>query len=702
MASKEDDRMLRLTLALALLVGGVTTGVAQQTPQPAQRPANDSSQLYILEPLEVGGKIDDLTGVAVSASQGFVGFQDFRLRPLTREGELLENVPGLIMTQHSGDGKANQMFVRGFNLDHGTDFATHIEGMPVNVPTHAHGQGYTDLNFIIPELVDHVEYRLGTYYSEIGDFGAAGGAILRLRRSLPVPLLLAEAGENGFRRVVAAGSPIVGPGQLLVGGELKRYDGPWLVAQNLRKISGLARYSWDSGQNSFSILAMGYDNVWAPSDQIPLRLVESGELDRFGQVDPTLTGSSSRFSLSGTWLRGGANSSQRLDVYAIRYNLDLYSNFTFGLEDPDDGDQIQQQDDGRRILGANLAHVQPIGGRHSLTAGVQTRLDLANVALRRTHQRQLIEPVRVDEVTQWSMGAYAELRTEWRPSLRSVLGLRGDYYHFDVLADISENSGKTRASILSPKASLIYSPRRDTELYLSGGLGFHSNDARGVFTTIDPLSGEQAEPVHPLVRARGAELGMRVAPSGSAWRSTATFWTIDLDSELLFVGDAGTTEPQDRTRRLGLTITNFYRFSPRFAADLDVSLARARFVAAEPGEDRIPGALENVVTAGITWEPEQQGPFATLRLRHFGDYPLIEDNSERATGTSLLNLNLGWAFGPRLRLGLSVLNVLDSKAYDIQYFYASRVPGEPTEGVEDMHFHPVEPRQVRLGVRWGF
>jgi hypothetical protein len=695
--------MYRTVVSLLLLGLWAAPAAARQQPsQTEPGAANDTALIYILEPLLVGGRIDDLTGVALSASQGFVGFRDFQLRPLVREGELLENVPGLIMTQHSGDGKSNQMFVRGFNLDHGTDFATVVEGMPVNVPTHAHGQGYTDLNFVIPELVDHVEYRLGTYYAEIGDFGAAGGAFLRLRQSLPQPLLSAGVGEDGFRRVVAAGSTPLGAGTLLAGGELKHYDGPWVVPQELRKLAGVARYTLDRGQNSFSVLALGYDNAWAPSDQIPLRLVESGELDRFGQVDPTLAGESSRFSLSGTWLRGGASSSQRLDLYGIYYDLDLYNNFTFELEDPEEGDQFQQRDDGRRIFGGNLAHVQPVGGRHTLTAGLQTRLDLADVALRRTHQREPIETIRQDEVTQWSSGAYAELRTEWQPALRTVVGLRGDYYGFDVRSDMAENSGTAGAAILSPKASLIYAVRPDTELYLSGGLGFHSNDARGVVTTIDPATGEEADPVDPLVPARGAEIGLRVAPGQAAWRSTLTLWTVDLDSELLFVGDAGTTEPQDRSRRFGATLTNFYRLSPRLAADFDVSLARARFVEAEPDEDRIPGALENVITGGITWEPEQDGPFAALRLRHFGAYPLIEDNSVRSSATSLLNLNVGYTVGTRLRVGLSALNMLDTKASDIQYFYGSRLAGEPGNGVEDVHFHPVEPRQFRLTATWGF
>ncbi len=311
-----------LTLVLEPL-GAQESGTGGDGAPAAPAVGRDSASIYVLEPLVVEGRYDDLTDIAVTASQGLVGHQDLKLRPLVREGELLETVPGLIMTQHSGDGKSNQMFVRGFNLDHGTDFSTKVEGMQVNIPTHAHGQGYTDLNFIIPELVDHVEYKLGSYYAEIGDFGSAGGAHLRLRRSLPEPLAVAGFGEDGYRRIVAAGSEDLGSGELLLGGEMKRYDGPWAIPQGLDKLSGLARYTWQTGDNLFSLLALGYDNDWDASDQIPRRLVQGDVIGRYSQVDSTLGGASSRYSLSGTWMREGGESSQRVDLYGILYELDL-------------------------------------------------------------------------------------------------------------------------------------------------------------------------------------------------------------------------------------------------------------------------------------------------------------------------------------------------------------------------------------------
>lgn len=688
----------RTAAFLALLAVAAPGLAAQRDTVRAAGVPGDTLPVFTLAPMVVEGRSENLTRVAPTASVGFVGYRDFHLRPLVREGELLETVPGVIMTQHSGDGKANQMFVRGFNLDHGTDFATVVDGMPVNLPTHAHGQGYTDLNFLIPELVDQVEYQLGPYYADIGDFGAAGGARLRLKRRLDRPFTESSLGAHGFGRIVAAGSTRAAGGELLAGGEAKSYDGPWLVPEGDRKLSGLLRYSWTRGQSLYSVLGLGYDGRWNASDQIPRRLVQRGQLSRFGQVDTTLGGTSYRYSLSGSWLRATPGSSQSLDLYGILYDLSLFSDFTYFLDDPRAGDQIQQRDRGRKVVGLALTDGRTLG-RHRVTTGLQLRLDRFDVGLLRTHERRAVAPVRSDRGTETSSGAYAQVESRWTSSLRTVLGLRGDAFTFDVSSNRPLNSGSTSAGIVSPKASLIWTPDERAELYVSGGLGFHSNDARGAVQMVDPITGEAVHPVDPLVRSRGGEVGFRLTP-GADWRTTVSAWAVDLASELVFVGDAGTTEPSAASRHEGVTIANFARLTPSLTADVDFSLARARFRDVARGDDRIPGALENVVTAGLTREPRENGPFAALRLRRFGDYPLIEDDSRRAPSTSLVNMNAGWALG-RLRVGASVLNVLDSAGSDIEYFYASRLPGEPVGGVEDVHFHPVEPRQLRLVASWG-
>lgn len=666
-----------------------------------EQPRTDTlPDLYLLRGVVVEGRIDDLTQVAASASQGRVGAADLRLRPLSREAELLETVPGLIMTQHSGDGKSNQMFVRGFNLDHGTDFLTRVEGMPVNIATHAHGQGYTDLNFLVPELVDYVEYQLGNYYAEVGDFGSAGSAQFRLRRALARPIFSSGFGENGFARVVAAGSTRIGPGDLLAGGEFKGYDGPWDRPQDLSKKSGMLRYSWASGNHAFSLLGLGYDNRWNSSDQIPQRLVDQGRISRFGQVDSTLTGASSRYSLSGHWARSGDHSQQRVEMYRIQYDLDLYGNFTYFLGDEENGDQVLQRDRDRVILGMNAMHVQPfqwMDRSHTLTAGAQTRFDQADVGLFATRRRQIVDAIREDVVDQWGTGIYLQAESRWSPTFRSIVGVRGDHYRVKVESDLAANTGDASASIVSPKLSLIFGPWSGTEVYASAGRGFHSNDARGATSRVTP-DGDPVDPVPPLVPSLGAELGFRTTPK-PGWRSTLALWTVQLDSELLFVGDDGSTEPSDGSRRVGVTWANFYRVTPRLTTDLDISFTRARFLDVDPGEDRIPGSLSNVVAAGVSWEPEERGLFGALRLRHLGGYAMIEDNSVKADPASLVNLNAGYRLGA-LRVSLNVLNLLDSKAADIQYFYESLLPGENSP-VEDVHFHPAEPRQLRLMLSWG-
>ena len=691
------------TTAVPFVLAALATLPASSPVAAQTEPDADTIPVFDLEPLMVVGRVDDLTGIAATASVGYIGFQDLARRPLTREGELLEMVPGMILTQHSGSGKSNQMFVRGFNLDHGTDFATRVEGMPVNIPTHAHGQGYTDLNFLIPELVDNIEYSLGNYYADVGDFGSAGGARIQLRRGLDGPMFLLGAGENGHRRLLASGAVGVGSvGTLLAGVEVRGYDGPWDVPEEVEKVSGMLRYAHDGASSRFSLLGMAYDNSWRSTDQIPLRAVESGLISRFGQIDETLGGASSRYSLSANWTRSAGSSSQRVEAYGIRYALDLFSNFTYLLDDPDLGDQIRQNDDARLTYGVSLAHQQLLdfGDRsHRLTVGAELRGDRADVSLSRVRARMPISVVRRDEVHQLSTGIYTEFVSPWSGRFSTSLGLRADAYRFDVTSDLASNSGAETDAILSPKFSMAFKATDDTELYLAGGFGFHSNDARGTVTRIDPASGEPAEPVDPLVQSRGAEIGIRTAPFDGL-RSTVTLWTVALDSELLFVGDAGSTEASDPSRRFGITLANFYRINSEWNADVDVSFTRARFVDADPGFDRIAGALENVVALGLSREPFGDGAFGALRLRHFGSYPLVDDNTERAEANALLNLQLGYRLG-RARLSVGIFNLLDEVHSDIQYVYPSRLSGEPAGGIEDRHFHPAEPRALRVTLSWG-
>ena len=663
--------------------------------------ARDTLKRYTLPPVTVTGHADDLIGTASTASEGRVGAADLRLRPIAREGELQETVPGVIVTQHSGDGKANQYFVRGFNLDHGTDFATSVEGMPLNMPTHAHGQGYTDLNFLIPELVASIDYRLGVYYAQIGDFGSAGAAEYHLVRALDRPFVTATGGEHGMARIAAAGSARAGDGQVLVGGEVKTYNGPWDVAEELRKVSAVASYNAARGSSQYSVLAMAYHNQWNASDQIPLRAVEDGAISRFGQIDPTDGGSTGRYSLSGSWRHSGVRAVDHIGVFAIRSDLSLFSNFEYLLTDTTRGDQFNQSER-RTVLGGQATREQQLSGSGAqvLTAGLQIRYDiLSPVGLYHTEARARLGTVREDDVQELGAGVFVQATSRWRPWFRTDFGIRGDFYSFDVTSDNPVNSGQRDAAIVSPKASLVFEPSPQAELYVSGGFGFHSNDARGTTITIDPGTGLPAQRVDPLVRSRGAEVGVRVTPLES-WRSTLSLWALNLDSELLFTGDGGTTEPSAASHRYGATWANVYRPTAHVSFDVDVSFAHARFVGVAAGEDHIPGALENVVACGLTWRPVTRGPYGSIRLRHFGSYPLIEDNSVRATPVDLVNAEVG-LLRSALRLQLSVLNLFNEVASDIEYYYTSRLGGEPVSGVDDLHFHPVEPRQIRLSLGWG-
>ena len=697
-------------IARATLLAGATlalsaqAGDAQAPRTPSARPTTDSARARAVDTVRVIGRIDDLIGTAASASEGRIGAVDLRARPILREGELLETVPGVIVTQHSGDGKANQYFVRGFNLDHGTDFQTKLEGMPLNMPTHGHGQGYTDLNLVIPELVDHLEYKLGVHHAELGDFGSAGGAEFHLVRSLDAPFASTEYGANGLARLAAGGSRTVGAGTLLLGGEAKVYDGPWERSQDVRKLAGVARYGWTRGGSRLSVLGMAYRNRWNATDQIPRRAVADGRLSRFGTLDSSDGGNAARYSLSGSWRHVGGRSVQEVQLYGVHSDLQLYSNFAYFLSDEARGDQFAQWDR-RTILGGSATHAQAVellGTSHELRTGVQLRGDIiGGLGLAQTVARRRVQTIREDRVRQTGAGVFVEAQSRWRPWLRTVLGLRADGHAFDVRSDRAENSGERTAGIVSPKASLVFAPTPTTELYVSGGTGFHSNDARGTTIRVDPASGEAASRVDPLVRSRGAELGVRATPLAQL-RSTVSLWTLGLDSELLFVGDAGATEASAGSRRSGITVANFYRPLPSLSLDLDVSLARARFRDVPADAAHIPGALERVVAGGIAWLPTDHGVFGAVRARHFGAYALREDDGVRAGASTLLNADAGYLLRSGLRLQLTVLNLTDSRVDDIQYYYASRLQGEPSGGVEDVHFHPAEPRQLRAALGWRF
>jgi outer membrane receptor protein involved in Fe transport len=650
----------------------------------------------------ITARYDDSLGLWDSASQGAITREGIEKRPLLRTGEVLESIPGLIVTQHSGEGKANQYFLRGYNLDHGTDFATWVAGMPVNMPTHAHGQGYTDLNFLIPELIARTIYKKGPYYAEEGDFASAGSAHIDYVDRLPASLASVTAGSFNYRRSLLAGSPALGGATLLYGLEYVQNDGGWDHPDNYAKLNGVLRYSQATAEGRFSVTAMAYSADWNATDQIPRRAVDTGLLSRYGTLDPTDGGLASRYSLSAEWRHAAGSVSRAASLYAVRSRLDLFSNFTFFLTDPINGDQFNQSER-RTLAGGTVSqtwHAAAAGHETSTTAGIQLRHDrISPLALYTTRARQRLAVVREDEARVTSVAPYISNTFAWTDWFRSIAGLRADRVRFALTSDNPVNSGESRDSIVSPKLSLVFGPWRHTEYFLNWGKGFHSNDARGTTITVDAASGAPAARVPPLVRTKGYETGARSRPL-PGFSTTLAFWTLAQDSELLFVGDAGTTEPSRPARRNGLEWLGQYAPNGHLAVDTSIALTRARFTDANAAGPLIPGAPNHVASAGVTVDGPG-GWFGSLRWRYFGPRPLVEDNGVRSQSTSLVNARIGYAFDKRTRLSLDAYNLLDRKNSDIDYFYESRLAGESAP-VADVHFHPVERRALRLTLTANF
>ena len=643
-----------------------------------------------------------LTRHTDSASSGSVTADDIRGRPLQRSGDVLEAVPGLAVSQHSGEGKANQYYLRGFNLDHGTDVAISVAGIPVNLPTHAHGHGYADTNFLIPELLAGIHYRKGPYFADAGDFASAGSADIDYRTRLEKPIALVEAGSFGrFRSLVAASEPTAG-GDLLYAAEWSTSDGPWTKPDDHRRLNGVLRFSKASRGRAFNVMVMAYDARWNAADQIPQRAVGSGVLSRFGLVDESNGGSTRRMAVAMEWQKASASRLTRITAYGLDYRLRLFSNFTYFLNDPVNGDQFEQAED-RRVLGLRGTHRWTstiLGAAAEYTAGAQARTDaIDDLGLFRTRARQRLGTTRQDDVRQLSAAAFAQSAVQWSPVLRTVAGVRMVHYRFDVRSHLDVNSGQRAAALVTPHVSLVAGPFAGTEIFANAGGGFHSNDGRGTTASVDPVSLQGISTVDPLVRTRGGEIGIRTM-SVPRTLLTAALWTLDIDSELLFVGDAGVTDATRPSHRRGVEITATSHLTERITLDAEYAWSRARFSDADPAGAYIPGAVAAVASAGVSVELRRMT--ANLRLRHVGPRPLIEDGSVRSNASTLLSGRASYRWNARITLDLDVFNLTNSAVSDIDYFYTSRLPGEAAEGVDDVHFHPVVPRSVRVAVRTTF
>lgn len=663
-------------------------------PNQASADAETVEDAQILEEVIVWGRALDQNGTAVSASSGLVGYADFEFRPLQRVGELVEVVPGMVATQHSGEGKANQYYLRGMNLDHGTDFSAYFEGMPTNLRAHAHGQGYLDMNFLIPEVVSSVRYAKGPYSADRGDFSSAGTGSFEIYDRLPEHFVEMTAGEDAYRRVVAAGSVDMAGGHLLAAVEAVDNDGPWDLPADLRKRNLLLKYRNEGARFDTSLVLSAYDNKWTATDQVPSRWVDEGPGDRFGFIDPALGGESNRFSaIAGV-------SSERLSAtaYVSRYELDLYNNFTYFLDDPVNGDQIQQVDR-RWVYGGSVDFAYDTGAGSVLRIGGDLRYDDIDAAdLYATTGRVRRYGIRQDDIDWLSIAAFGELATAWTDRLRTVVGLRVDHYDYEVNALRSANSGSDREQQLLPSVSVAYQLHDSVEAYANWGRGFHSNDVRGVVINVDPVSGESADSVGLYVDQTGYEFGLRV----EGWQglnATLTWFYLESDSDLVFLGDSGATEPGAGSERYGIELSAFWQRGDHWTFDVNASFVDSEFVGVPRNEDHIPNAPGRVVGAGITYVGFN-GFNGSLRMRHFGDVPLVEDDSVRQGSTTVYNMSIGYEVGS-WSFGVDVLNLFDAEDNDIAYWFESRLPGEAS-AAEDLHFHPVLPRSVRFSVRRRF
>jgi hypothetical protein len=718
-------RLLALTAAAVTLLATSPAAVsAGNTSSEAAGDAGDPAGTTRLDTVTIVA-----TGVSNmdAASAGDVSQEQLAGQPLLRPGAVLENVPGLIVTQHSGEGKANQYFLRAFNLDHGTDLATEVDGMPINMPTHAHGQGYTDLNFLIPELVSDLHYKKGPYYADEGDFATAGAVRMDLANEIPDSATLGF-GEDGYRRALLLGSTAVGAGTLLAAGDIYHNDGPFEYPDDYNRLNGVLRYRQGVAAEFFTVTAMAYSGTWNSTDQVPQHAIADRIIDRFGSLNPSDGGESSRSSLSFNRVKRSDTDQVEFSAYVIRYKLDLWSTFTYYLEDPVNGDQMLQHDD-RVVYGFNGAKTwftSLWGMPSSNVVGVQGRLDdIRDVAIDATVDRQNLYTKQNAGVVEANGAVYFENSTQWSGTLRTVLGLREDEFTFDVRdkmvnADgscnlssdpLGCNTGERRAHIFSPKLGVIFGPWNGTTYFATIADGYHSNDARGV-----TRSGENpaAPPVTPLTRATSAELGVASSPL-PRWQTTLDVFLLKLKSELVFDGDAGVTSASGATTRTGIEWGNTVGVNSWLHADFNAAFSRARFDENVPADDLgcsdaapshpcaqpiaitgryVPNSPTNVIDAGLTAQ-HPSGWFGALRARHFGESPLVEDDSARSPAYTTLDLQFGFQRPGKWRLAADVFNLFDVKWNDIEYYYVSRLRNKAF-ATPDHVVHPGVPRTLRI------
>lgn len=675
---EESRKNIGIAVSLAL-AGSATLGAPSA-----------QAQQDVLEEIVVFGRNAELLGTAEAASEGSVGGADLLVRPMLRVAELLEAVPGMVAVQHSGSGKANQYFLRGFNLDHGTDFTTYVDGAPWNLRSHGHGQGYLDVNGLLPEIVERIDYRKGPYRADVGDFSMAAASFIRTIDRLEAPFVALESGEYGWGRIAAGGTTAIGGGELTALGEHKTYDGPWGLPEELAHTSAWGKFLMPTDFGSLAVTLSGYEGDWQPTEQIPERAIGTTVCpDAFCALDPTADGNTSR------WIAGAQLDADdwQASAYVQYYDWFMQSNPTYDF-------QINQFDR-RWTVGGRYDRIAFDTARIEVRVGTEFRYDdIGNVGLDEFEDGQFVANISQNSIQETSLGVYSEASWAATDRLRLLGGLRADIYDFDATAKtITSFAGSETDTRVSPKVGVAYVAADNIELYGNWGRGFHSNDARGVVNSADPVPG--------LSGGTGYEAGARFELGDL--KMTAAYWWLDLDSELIFVGDSNSVEPRGGSRREGYELTWFWRPLDWLGVDAVYTGSRARYVD-NPDGRYVEGAVEHAGQLGVSavrdrWE-------ASLRVRYLGPYALTPDNTQRAGSETSVNLRGAFNVNDDIQLYAELLNVLDADGKDIVYYYEAYVAGLDPPGLasEDIDCDLVncrvsraeEPRTLRVGVKWAF
>ena len=674
----------------------------------------------------VTGSRVNLLGFADTASQGSITRAEIELRPIFRVGQLYEAIPGLVVTIHSGEGKANQYLLRGFNLDHGTDFASFVDGMPVNRPTNTHGQGYSDQNFLIPELAAGLDFTKGPYYADLGDSGAVGSARLRLLDAIPNTVSL-SVGTLGDQRAVLAGTQTLGDADRLLGAvEYAHLDGPWDHPDNFHKLNLALRYSHGTDTEGYSVTGLYYHGHGDLTTDQPQRAVDEGLIGRFGTLDPSDGSRSERMSLSGRFAHTMQDWSFGADAYYIHSRQTLWNDFTHFLDDPVNGDQEEQTETRSTAGGRASAKLDlRFGAVDTVTTfGTEARYDDVYIDRRHTVHRDVLPycelegvdstasfpavhgACNADRVHLLDLGPYVENTTYWLPWLRTVLGAREEYYHATDRSLVTGFRGAADQLLFQPKGSLILGPWLKSELYFSAGRGFHSDDVRGVFGTVPQEGVPGVAGRTPLLEAaEGYEVGLRTNVVPKLPIQVALFQE-DFDSELAYDADAGEDTASAPSRRRGVEVSAQYRPLRWLELNTDVAVSRARY----RGDtapfgftgDHIANAPTVIGSFGVL--VNGFGPWSgALQWRILGPYPLTDGPADpKSSGYSEVNLEAGYQVNRRLKLQVGIYNLFDSRADAAAYYYAARLPGEPAQGVPDYQVHPLEPLSARFTVSANF